>query len=480
MLSCLRITRTVYGSLSPLLHSARPPRGMRLPLKRILSTSDQRVARQTFWLNAISVIRLLGGIAQISITAKMLGVEGYGTLAAIVAFCALIHGIIAIPSGDTVTTFVTRSVTAGHEGEAARIVRFAIVVPFGLSFVAYAVITALTLFIADLMGTIENTYATAVLLYGVVGILGSTSSGSLAILRLSDRVSLGSMIAVLAALMRLGTLGLAWYLGGGLTSVIYAHIAGEALYGLGMLISCALLSKRAGIEGLFRSSSVRVPTDVLRFGIGSFGKSALVSTSSHLDSILLLQLTGVSEVGVYRASRQMVDFARQPFRHLSSGFKMELSRLWYSKDGVGLRRMLFRFTVFTVVLSVSGFAVLALFRTQIVQVILGSDFAEVTSPLLIMIIGSFIVACASPLISLPPATGRISPSVIAETAGLVASVIAILLLVPGYLVQGAAWANTVKLATVAIVLMPYAVSIIKRPRQRESNYEHNDHARMRV
>ena len=441
---------------------------MKLVINRLLSSSDRRVARQTFWLNSISAVRLLGGLAQISITARMLGVEGYGALAAIVAFCGLVHGLIAIPSGDTLATFVTRSVTAGRGREAARIVRFAITVSFGMSLIAYAAIAALTLIAADLLGIVDDAHTNAVLLYGVVGILGSTSSESLAILRLSDRVSLGSIVALVAMLTRVGALGAAWYLDAGLTGVIFAYIAGEAVSSVGMFAIAAVSSRRAGVDGLFRSPSILVPPDVLKFEIGSFGRSAIGSAGANLDVILVSRLAGVADAGLYRAARQIVDHARQPFKQLSTSIKVELSRLWYSNDGPGLRKMLLRYATASVILSVSGFALLAYLHEYVIHLLFGPDFAGVASPLLIMIVGSLLAASTSPLISLPPAIGRMSPSLIAESAALAASVAAILLLVPMYAGDGAAWANTIKLTVVAFVLTPYVVLIIRRPYQRES------------
>ena len=450
---------------------------MKLVINRLLSSSDRRVARQTFWLNSISAVRLLGGLAQISITARMLGVEGYGALAAIVAFCGLVHGLIAIPSGDTLATFVTRSVTAGRKEEAARIVRFAITVSFGMSLIAYAAIAALTLIAADLLGIVDDAHTNAALLYGVVGILGSTSSESLAVLRLSDRVSLGSIVALVAMLTRVGALGAAWYLDAGLTGVIFAYIAGEAVSGVGMFAIAAVSSGRAGVDGLFRSPSILVPPDVLRFEIGSFGKSALGSANTNLDVILVSRLAGVADAGLYRAARQLVDVARQPFKQLAISIKVELSRLWYSNDGPGLRKMLLRYTVTSVILAVSGFALLAYLHEYVIRLLFGPDFAGVASPLLIMILGSLLVAGASPLMSLPIAAGRMSPNLTAESAGLVASVSAILLLVPMYADEGAAWANTIRFTVVALVLSPYIVSIVRQQHRRESVYEHNDPAR---
>ena len=77
----------------------------------------------------------MGGIAQIAIVARMLGVQGYGALAAISAFCALVHGLMAVPGDDMVTTFVTRAVSGGRGEDAARIVRFSVALSFGMSLI---------------------------------------------------------------------------------------------------------------------------------------------------------------------------------------------------------------------------------------------------------------------------------------------------------------------------------------------------------
>ena len=62
---------------------------MRIQLKALLSpslsTSERRVARQTFWMGAATGIQLLAGLATVSITARILGPDGYGVLAVIMS-----------------------------------------------------------------------------------------------------------------------------------------------------------------------------------------------------------------------------------------------------------------------------------------------------------------------------------------------------------------------------------------------------------
>ena len=182
---------------------------------RVSSPSDRRVARQTFWMGSMTAVEVVRGLAQVSITARILGPEGFGALAVIAAVSAMIHGLVGLPGGDTVTTFVTRSVTEGRREEAGAILRLTIVVSQGLSLAAYAVIVAFALTASSLLG-ISETHVNALLLYGLLGVFLATGSEALAVLRLADRVNLGLVVTVAATLTSLGLIVLAWRTDGGL------------------------------------------------------------------------------------------------------------------------------------------------------------------------------------------------------------------------------------------------------------------------
>ena len=151
------------------LESVRAAIGhLRTLVRRASSPSDRRVARQTFWMGTMTGVEVVRGLAQVAITARILGPEGFGALAVIVAVSTLVHGLVALPGGDTVTTFVTRSVAEGRRDEAGAILRLTMVVSQGLSLVAYGVITVLALSAGSLLG-IGESHVNALLLYGLLG-----------------------------------------------------------------------------------------------------------------------------------------------------------------------------------------------------------------------------------------------------------------------------------------------------------------------
>ena len=429
----------------------------------MLPTSDRRVVRQTFWTGAMRAVQVAAGLALVAMSARMLGLEGYGTLAVIMATSTLAHGLLALPGGETVTTFVTRSVAGGRREEAGAILRFTLALSLGMALLAYAVLATLSLTVGGWIG-VGDAEVTAILLYGVVGILVATESESLAVLRLSDRVSMALAVTLVATLVRVGLVALAWRTGGGLSEVVVAYVAGAAVTGVGMFAAAAASAPKAGIAGFLGSLSVRVPSEVATFQAGVFGKTTLGHLSNNLDSILVAHFAGAAGAGLYRAARQIVDNMRIPFSALANGVYVEFSRHWYSSDGAALRRTALRFTLLATVSSAALFGVLAVFRQPLAQLVLGDGFAGVAWLILIMIPGSFVSCSLAPLAILPEATGRFKPPLVAHIAAFAASLAVILVLVPRMGAAGGAWGNSVFLIVWCAVAAPYIVSILRRSR----------------
>ena len=436
---------------------------MRLLIDRFLSSSDRRVARQTFWLGAMTAVQVLVGVVQVAITARILGPEGFGALAVIIASASLIFGLLSVPGGHTIMTFITRAVVEGKSGEAGAVLHFTLAVSQGLSLVAYAVIAVLTLTVSSLLG-ISDVHMSAMLLYGLTGILLATNSESMAVLRLSDRLHLGFAVTVAARLIGLGLIIAVWQTGGDVSDVVAASVVAAAVNGVGMFSSAAVSARQAGIAGFLRSFSFKVPSEMLQFHSGVFAQASIGTLNRHLYPILVSLFTSASDVGLYRASISVIDTARQPFRLLASGVQPEYSKLWYAGQGTELRRTALRFSIMASVISVTGFGLLALFREPFIRLFLGAEFLASADLLLILIPGALLATIPSVVSVLPIAVGRMWPTLAAMIGGLVASAVAFVLLVPPYGAEGAAWATTLHYVVAVAVLIPFVVSILRQSR----------------
>ncbi len=430
-------------------------------IHRNLSVSDRHVVRQTLWLSAITTVELLGGLVQIALSTRILGPEGFGVLAVIIAVTSLIYGVLSIPGGSTVTTFVTREIAEGRLEEASRILRFTLAVSFGLSVITYAAIAALALTTSGLLG-IEQAYLDAMLLYGVVGILMATQTEALAVLRLSDQISLGLAVSVVSTLTRVALLLSVWLTEGGLFEVILAQVVWAGVRGGGLLAAMVVSTRQTGMTNLLRLPSIKVRSDVIQFQTATFGRMTLAAVAGSIDSIFVAQLTSIADVGIYRAARQITDAVGSPVRMIVNGVQPEYSRQWYAGQGAALRRTSLRFTLLAFAVSATAFGALALFRDPVIRLFLGEGFSGVASLLLILIPAAVFSSSMAVLGALPLAAGRAWPSLLSILVGLVVSIPFFMWLVPVYGAEGAAWARTTYSWVLALVLIPFSMAILRQ------------------
>lgn len=422
--------------------------------------SDGRIARQTAWLAAVAAVQLLGGLAQVFVATRILGPAGYGALAVVMATAALVHGLAAIPGSDTITTFATRGIVEGRPREAAAITRFAVFVSLGLSLVAYLIITALAYFASDFV-VHGQTDAAALQLYAVVGVFVASNAAAISVLRLADRMGAVFALACLENLVRLCLLGFVWRGGGGILGVVSASVAAAVVSGSGLLTVAAVYSTRTGMEGAWLSLSVRVPRDVRWFHSATFGRTILGAIGQNLDTIVLAQFVDEAHVGLYRAARQIVDVARQPFRMLRAVVHPVMSRLWYDGQGQRLRLTVGRYTGISVAIAGVGFGALAAMREPVTVVLFGAQFRDAAGLIAILIPGAFVTSLAV-LGTVPVAVGRAFPPLVSQTVGLVAWGVAVALLVPALGVAGGAWARTTLAVVSFLVLLPFICSALLR------------------
>lgn len=440
--------------------------GLRPALTGLLPAAERRAARQTFWMGVITAAQLLSGLAQVYLSARILGPTGYGVLSLIIAVTWLGHRLLTIPSGEVIASLVTRSLVTGRPAEASRVLYSTLLLNLGTACLAYAVVVALLYAAGGGLG-IGRDYLGAALLYGLTGIFLALHPGALAALRLCDRLLLGLAVTVASGLALVALLTAVWLTGGGLLAVTLTYVASAALNGIGMLAALVVSARQAGITLPLRPATFRIPADALRFQAGSYGKSMAGALARNLDIILLAQFAGPADVGLYRGAQQIARSARIPFQKLLEVMQIEYGRRWHQRQGRELRRIVFRYALAALLAALAGFGLLAALHQPVIRLILGAEFAGAAPLLLIMLPGVFLSSGLSALAVLPAATGRIGPSLLGTWAGLAVAVVLIVGLAPRYGALGAAWANSAYFLVFTIVLTPFVLSALRQSHSRQ-------------
>ena len=429
--------------------------------KRIIPQSDHDTARQMFWMSAILAVQFLGSIAQLLLVTRILGLEGFGILALFIAVTSLSYGLMSMPGHEAITTYLTRSMVNESWEEAARILRFIFLACLGLALLTYGLLVIFSYPVSNILG-IDKSHVNAMLIYGISGICMATHRESMAVLRLANRLLWAFVITSTGILVQFTGLVLTLVLNGGLLMVVLALVAGASINGFGMLMAAIASSRKLGITELLTSWSVKIPKDIMRYQAVSFCQAKVGTLGSNIDMLLLGALTTTSQVGLYRAATRILAITRMPFQPMAPALQAEYSRHWYASRGAALRNTARRFTILALALAVAGYVLLLIFHRPIINMMLGTEFADSARLLIIMIPGTFIFTSISALYILPAATGRAIPSLIWHLAALAAQVSALLILLPHYGGVGAAWANTLYFTMWGVVAIPFAISVLRR------------------
>lgn len=432
-------------------------------LPRTPEASDRRAARQTLWTAAITSAQFLASVVQVMLSARILGPDGLGAVAVIIATASLLFRIVSLPGNEVITTFVMRSVTEGRPDDAAGTLRFTVLASQVSSLVAYTALALVAFAGTSLLGEAEP-YTSALLVYGVGGVAAATVRESTAVLRLADRLHWGFAVAAVGAAARIAFLLAAWVTEGGLIMVVLAYVAGDVTTGVGMFCAAAASERNAGLPGFLRSLSAKAPgREIVAFQVGSFSRASIEALILHIDVILIAHVVSLHQVGLYRAACQIVDATRHPFRSISTGVQAEYSRQWYGGDLDAVRRISRRFTRLSLAVAAAGYGLLLLFHEPIIRIGLGADFEEATLPLLFLLPGALAFAVVAPVYVLPAATGRALPHLVSSAAALAVLVAALLTLAPRYGAEGAAWANSIGWIAFAAVFTPFTISVLRQP-----------------
>ncbi len=180
---------------------------------------------------------------------------------------------------------------------------------------------------------------------------------------------------------------------------------------------------------------------------------------------LLAQFTTSTQVGVYKAARLIADVALRPFYMIAPILQAEFARHWYAGDLVNLHRLAKHFTAASFGLATIGLGLLAAFHPWIIAAALGDGYASAAAPLLVMILGSFVLASTMPLHVLPAAVGRGWPNSLGSLAALAVQITGTILFAPGLGAYGAAFAYTGYSFVLVATLVPVAIAILYRTNQ---------------
>ena len=431
---------------------------------KLRGTLFGRVLVNAGWIIAITPIDMLLGLIRVAILARMLGPDSFGVLAILTATIKVCDGSFRLTSAETLMSFVNKRLTEKDVAGAAGLVRYCYLADLSSSFVACGVVQTVAWLLSDLFG-ISAEMRGMLSLLGVSIIFRSTALVSRSILRIGDRFKWEFYLMTISSfLLTLGIVILYLLQFSELKYVVWLMATTAVFDGVMAYLLAKLIIPGLGFNRPIRISSIKAATnkEVLRFQFLSSARRIIKSINQNVDVLLVGSLVTSTEVGLYRASKQLTDLLRSVTAGVTTSLYPEYSRLFFSRELLLLRKLVKRLTIGFTVLSVTACIILAVAVDWMIQLILGAEFLPARSTIRILLLSSFLYVSMTPLYSLPTSVGKAGPALQAMVVALVTQALLIWILVPEGGATGAAWSTVGSAVIWVLVLLPRAVAVLRR------------------
>lgn len=380
---------------------------------------------------ATAFIGLLQGV----LSARMLGVEGYGLLILVMTIVTTVNTLTSARTGEFVVRSVTEGIERGSYDNAGQALSFSYIIEAGLALVAFLLVVVLAPTLANWFFKQESDGTSFILLFNLsilVRLLPETATGVLQAFK-AFRLLAWLMFAQSAWIM--AGLLVVFFIGPSLVRVLLAFVIATGLHGLSLqFITLRLVRSRLG-SGWWQLPQAVAWRPMARFlfatNLGST-MSLVVKTS---DPLWLGFFRNPAEVAYYRIAFALATVVATPMSMLSQTFQTDINALVAKREFIRLRQLLRRGSLLALAwLLPAALGCLGL-SVFFIPFAYGPDFAPAIPTLAIMLFGFVIMNLVFWSRSVLVAVGRIGYTTWAALAVTVLKVVLTLLFVPslGYL-----------------------------------------------
>ena len=429
-------------------------------------TLERQFFKNVSWLfSGKSAAGIFAAIETV-LVARMLGVERYGLLTLLVAYVDLVNNLIDLRVWETATKYIG-SYWARNEKEKTRsMVKVSYFIDISTGFIAF-VITMLTSKIASnyLIHSQEAYYY--ICIYAFSLLIDTANTTSYAILRIFDKYKDIAFISAINNFVRLLFVGIALFLGMGLTGVLYSYVASTIITFLVRMVFVSNSLKKVGLFSWWTADTRLIKNDWK--GIAWFlGNTSLTATfkmagDSYAGILILGYIAGKEATAYYKVGRAFINIVGRITEPITQVIFPELVRLSSFEDLAHFRHLIkYSLKNLSKVLIPVALVVI-IFSDLIIKIIYGVEYLPASDVLKIItpavVISNFIFWINPALLAL----GNPGLRTISGLLSLIIYLLLMLILVGEYTYIGAAFAFLgFTIARTVISSMVLRISISKR------------------
>ena len=349
----------------------------------------RRVVKNSGYLFSATGLSAALSMLQGILIARLLGVENYGILGAIIMFTSVINKLVSFRMGELVFKYVAQYSEAGDQRRAATVFKSALFVEMAASVLAFVLLCALAPLAARFLAKDPSTTGWFIL-YGMIVLANLVSESSMGLLQIFDRFRNVAALSLVQSVVTLCLVGIVFIADGGMVGVLLSYLVGKAVGALTLSSGALVEANRHWGRGWWRT-----PVSTLKpewRELGHFAVNTNISASLSLinkDSELLWVsfFRGPVETGYYKLAISLANIIQLPVSPLPQATYPELTRQAARGNWHDLHSVLRQGSILAASYTVPAMLVLGFFGRPLIAFLYTPEYLPAYPALLILLAG---------------------------------------------------------------------------------------------
>ena len=317
-----------------------------------VNTVVQRVLKNSAYLFSATGVSAVLSMVQGILVARLLGVENYGILGAIIMFTSVVNKLASFRMDELVVKYVGHFTEIDDQPRAAAIFKAAALTEMVTSCVAYGLIWLLAPLGAFYFAKDAAT-TQWFLVYGLIVLANLISESSTGLLQIFNRFRRMAMLSAIQSAITLALIAFVYLAAAQgtlplfslspLLAIVLAYMAGKIVWAISLAVSALVEANHRWGGGWWRTPLGLLGQhfrELVRFAISTNLSASLNLINKDSELLWVAFFRNPTEVGYYKLALTLTNLVQMPISPMPSATYPELSRQVARKKWASVRSIL--------------------------------------------------------------------------------------------------------------------------------------------
>ncbi|HET59905.1 MAG TPA: hypothetical protein ENN32_06010 [Chloroflexi bacterium] len=347
-----------------------------------------RIVRDSSYLFSANMVNMVLGVVQSSLSARLLGVEGFGLLGIITAYASTINNLFSFRMGELVVKYLGDYLEEGATAKAGALVKAAGLIEACSAVIAFGFLWLAAPLAAQIFAK-DSSLAPIFVFYGIIVLAEMFYETSYGVVQVLGRFKGHAIINSAQSMLTAGLIVVAFVMGGSLEMIVFAYFCGKVLLGIApVFLAVDGLNKRLG-WAWWKASLKDMPQwkELLQFGLGSNFSATVNMVVRDSELLWVSFFLSPVEAGYYKVAVALNRYILLPINPFIQTTYPEINRYVKNNLWEPLEKFLRKISTFSGVWTVGAGLGLIFFGEWVISIYAGDAFLPAYPAMLILLIG---------------------------------------------------------------------------------------------